>query len=93
MTMAKKKKKTYREACATDLGNGNHSKFSKACARRFPELAKKNGVKVPAGEKPVPSEVPQECRDGLSRDMKKGGDRKGAFGRFWACRREAAAAD
>jgi hypothetical protein len=34
-----KKRKSYREACELDIGNGNSSKFTAACKRRFPELA------------------------------------------------------
>ena len=36
----RKKKKTYRQACMTDVSNGNHSKFTKACLKRFPDLTK-----------------------------------------------------
>ena len=43
MAKAKKKakKRSYRQSCATDVANGNHSKFTAACKRRFPDLAKK----------------------------------------------------
>ena len=35
----RKKKKTYKQSCQVDVQNGNHSKFTKACLKRFPEMA------------------------------------------------------
>ena len=84
--MAKKKAKTsYKQACARDIGNGNNSKFTKACVKRFPELT--GGAprkKVKAGP------VPAECREILSSEMQKG-HRKTAFGKYWDCIRESKA--
>lgn len=40
MAKKKAKKRSYLQACTRDVQAGNDSKFTAACKRRFPKLAK-----------------------------------------------------
>lgn len=75
--------KKFKQGCEASIKRDPKSKFSKSCAKRYPELV---GGKPRPKLKPTP--VPEACRKVLSVEMKKG-NRKGALTKFWECRRAA----
>ncbi len=74
--------KKFKQGCEASIKRDPKSKFSKSCAKRYPELV--GGKPRP---KLKPQKVPQECNDILAAKMREGNPKK-AMDAHWACRRK-----